>query len=108
VVCVSHPSECCESGSTINTYKWCPSQEKCMPEDEICCDWTLQTPIYCSETDSCVAKFEDCCEDFSLKKCFYEDKCVPEDSIEYCFEPDLSKECLENERLCLNDGLCRD
>lgn len=111
--CVETIDDCCKGDGVRQGTKWCPSRNKCTSDVDSCCEQnSVNKPFACrsknpeSSLDNpsanegdyyCVANQFECCGDLNyttnsgevkkMVKCKYEDKCVPEDTAEYCFQP---------------------
>ena len=124
-------SECCKiNDRTLPDFKWCPHLNQCINTTLTQCQSnSYPTPYFCQSTQTFVDKRTSCCQDFkynvtmivnatnytivtkSMVKCSYEDKCVPEDTAQFCFFS-FKRNCAEifgpeYSYQCPNDGKCR-
>ena len=108
-------AECCTDPEKAH---YCPYDQTCVSSEGECCQRNPDTPVACRDLDTgevthCAAFEYECCSSFEsngnpLVKCTFEDKCVPVDSRDYCFEP-FDRDCQDSHfpYLCKNDGRCR-
>ena len=129
--CVSNMhTECCRIGDrNLPDFKWCPHLNSCVNTTLTQCPSIGGKLYYCESRRQFVAKRTDCCEDFkynvtrieiddsitiltrSMVKCSFEEKCVPENTAEFCFFS-FERNCAEifgseYSFQCRNDGKCR-
>ena len=105
-------TECCPPVGGKPRY-YCPHTKACVDTESSCCSINPATPIFCKSLNKCVAHQYECCSNYlssvnPMVKCTYENKCVPSDTNEFCFQP-FRVECSDPRYpyQCLNDGTCR-
>lgn len=124
-------SECCKiNDRTLPDYKWCPHTNTCINVTLSKCPSMMpsEKPYLCESKGIFVENRTQCCSDFkynvtrivndtttivtkSMVKCSFEDKCVPEDTAEFCFYS-FERNCQEIfgsefSYKCPNDGKCK-
>jgi hypothetical protein len=96
-------SECCKiNDRIIADYKWCPHSNTCINTTTTRCLSMSSGSIMCESKGIFVENRTQCCSDLmynvtrvingkttivtkSMVKCSQEEKCVPEDTAEFCF-----------------------